>query len=249
MIKSIIGLLLFILVCVGCQTDTSKDKLIVAAAASTQFAVRQLAIDFEKAHKIPVEVIIGSSGKITAQIINGAPFDVFISANTFYPEALEKENKIIGKPFSYGAGIPVIWSLDSILKLENLSEVFLSTEIKKIALANPKNAPYGKQAENYLKAKGIYEQVKHKLVYGESISQVNEYILSRSVQVGFSAKSILLSKKLKGQGAYKLLENEFHIEQAMVLIKNAKNDNAKKLFLQFVKSEKGRGILKEYGLL
>ena len=237
------------IVCSSCQTTAPKDKLFISAAASTQFVVRQLADCFEKEHNIPVEVIIGSSGKLTNQIINGAPFDVFISADTFYPERLEQEGKVLGVPYIYGNGIPVIWSLDTSLNFKDIQETFLSDAVKKIAIADPKNAPYGTQAIKYLKNMGIYDQIESKIVYGESISQVNEYILSRSVQIGLSAKSVLSSEKLRGRGKHNSLDTSYHIAQAMVLVKNDRNNEPKKLFLRFVKSAACKTILKEYGLL
>lgn len=249
MSRYVVCILVTCLICFSCQTDVSKNKLIISTAASAQFVVRDLVRSFENKYDLSVDLVVGSSGKLTTQLINGAPFDVFISANTFYPNRLSEEGKIIDIPYVYGNGIPVVWSADTSLDLDNIKETLQSVQVKKIAIADPKTAPYGAQAKRYFRDIGIYNDIEHKIVYGESISQVNEYILSSAVQIGFSAMSVLSSDKLTGQGKYRPMNGAYHIPQAMVLIKNGRDNKSKKLFLRFVKSNEGKNILKKYGLL
>jgi molybdate transport system substrate-binding protein len=131
-------------------------------------------------------------------------------------------------------------AIDSLFKLKD-------PKIKHLAIANPKNAPYGRKAVRYLKQNNIYENIKHKLVYGESISQVNEYILNKTVEVGITAKSIAFSPKLKGKGYFKELDRKYWVKQGAVIIKNNNLPKMKKKFLDYVLSEEGIQILVAHG--
>ena len=125
--------------------------------------------------------------------------------------------------------------------------IFLDSIIEKIVVADPKNAPYGEAAINYFKNKGIYSLIEHKLVYGESISQVNEHILNKTADIGITAKSIVKSPKLKGKGNFIDLGSKYWIEQGAVIIKNENDKKLKKDFLKYVSSSEGIKILEKYG--
>ena len=229
-----------------CKSSKTSDKLTIATAASTQFALKKLAANFSKKHNIPVDVILGSSGKLTTQIINGAPYDLFFSSDMYYPRILFSKEKTENRPTTYAYGAPVIWTMKNDIVMDSLFKL-KDPKIKHLAIANPKNAPYGRKAVSYLKQKKGYEDIKHKLVYGESISQVNEYILNKTVEVGVTAKSIVFSPKLKGTGFFKELDKEYWVKQGAVIIKNKNLPEMKKQFLEYVLSEEGKEILVNYG--
>ena len=232
----------------GCSSSSNNDKkLVVAVAASGQFAFKELAEEFSEEYKIEVDVITGSSGKLTTQILNGAPYDVFVSANMYYTEVLEQSQKTYQSPFVYSYGVPLIWTMNPQLKLNSIANCLKSSRVQRIAIANPQNAPYGEMAISYMKQLGIYEAIEKKLVFGESISQVNEYTLNKTVDVGITSKSVISSPKLKGKGYYVELDETFYIEQGMALIDNGTSNDIKKQFKEFVQSEKGKKILKSFG--
>ena len=133
------------------------DKLTIATAASAQFALKKLAINFSKKHNIKVDVILGSSGKLTTQIINGAPYDLFFSADMYYPKMLFNKGKTEKKPITYAYGAPVIWTMRKDIAMDSLVQL-KDPSIKHLAIANPRNAPYGRKAIRYLKQKNVYEE-------------------------------------------------------------------------------------------
>ena len=247
MIKKItLFIALFGIVFTSCKPTNNIDKLTIATAASAQFALKKLAINFSKKHNIKVDVILGSSGKLTTQIINGAPYDLFFSADMYYPKMLFNKEKTEKKPITYAYGTPVIWTMRKDIAIDSLVQL-KDPSIKHLAIANPRNAPYGRKAIRYLKQKNVYKSIEHKLVYGESISQVNEYVLNKTVEVGVTAKSIVSSPKLKGKGFFKELDKEYWVKQGAVIIKNKNLPEMKKQFLEYVLSEEGKEILVNYG--
>lgn len=215
-----------------------------------QFAAHKLIEEFEGMHNVQIDLISSSSGKITTQIINGAPYDIFLSADMTYPQALIDKGKTIEKQVTrYGYGVPVVWTKNDQFNLDSIASVFNNNAIRKIAIADPKNAPYGRMAMKYLDdmyGPGVF---KNKLVHGESISQINEYILNSHVQIAISAKSVVSAPKLKNEGRHKALPKAYWIELGMVTIKNEKKANIKTKFAQFVASPKGKKILQDFGIL
>lgn len=248
-IKSIISLLVVIQVFNSCNTS-KKESLYIATAANVQFAMDTLADIFESETGIKTNIILGSSGKLTAQILQGAPYDIFVSANMKYPAEIYKNSKASTKPQVYAHGALVLWTLkESIIpELASLTD----DKIRRIAIANPKTAPYGSAALDLLKNKGIYEIVKHKLVYGESISQVNQFITSRTADMGFTAKSVVLSSKMKSIGYWTELDtNDYSpIEQGAIIVNTGKpNSEHTKEFMSFILSDKAKKILSEFGYI
>ncbi len=248
MYRMILSLVFSCLLLLACSDKGERPQLQIACAASVQFAVKKLANEFSEVHDVDVEMISSSSGKLTTQILNGAPFDIFFAANTFYPDALVKENKVEGRTEVYGYGIPVLWTAYEDINLNDLKEVLESDKIDKIAIADPKNAPYGEMAVSFLSDTGLYRSVEKKLVYGESISQVNEYVLSKNVELAVGAKSIVSSPEINGAGKYQSLDRRYWIPQGMVILKNDNSTKLKHRFFDFVRSEDGQSILEEYGI-
>ncbi len=245
--------LLLTLVLISVQDILAGPQLTVAVAANVQYAMNELKEEFTKETGIRVAVVIGSSGQLTAQIKEGAPFDVFVSADMMYPDRLFHEKLAVDSPKIYASGALVIWTMNKGLNLDNGLNVLLGGKIKKIALANPRTAPYGVAAVEALKKFGIYDKVKNKLVYGESISPTNQFIVSKAVDAGFTAKSVVLSPQMKGKGKWKEIAQDAYgrIRQGCVILKygfdNHKRDSRK--FFNFLFSNKAKNILSKYGYI
>ena len=222
------------------------QNLKVATAANLQGIIKVLGEDFTKKTGIGVDPIVGSSGNLVAQIKNGAPFDIFLSADMSFPQTLFTDGFTLQKPVVYASGSLIICSTQD-LGFENWERLLLTERIKKIAIANPKIAPYGKAAEESLPAKGVLSEVKSKTVYGESISQVNTYITTGVVDVGFTTQALI--KDAKVQLFYKIIDPKTYspIEQGIVILKHAEgNTNAEK-FYKYILSTDAKRIFKEYG--
>jgi molybdate transport system substrate-binding protein len=227
------------------------QEISVAAAADLQFAMRDLAGQFEKQTGIKVSVTYGSSGNFFAQLQYGVPFDLFFSADIDYPKRLESAGLTeVGTLCMYAVGRIVIWTpADSRVDVAKQGwSALLDASVEKIAIANPGHAPYGRAAVAALQKAGIYEQVKAKLVYGENISQAVQFVQSGSAQAGIIALSLATSPPMKDGKSWQVpMEIYPGIEQGAVVLKDAKNKDGARAFLQFVKSEHGRAILAKHG--
>ena len=220
----------------------------VAVAANVSYAIEELTTVFEVKHPdIKLEVILGSSGKLTSQIRQGAPFSLFMSANMSYPQALYDEGKATQKPVVYAQG--VLAFLSNKKRNPCKEETVLNDEdIKKIAIANPKTAPYGVAAVEALKNAKLYEKHKEKFVYGESVSQTVFYA-TMAADIGIVAASSLhspqLSKFREGVHWWELDEELYTpISQGMVMIEKNKDTKA---FYDFILSVEAKEIFKKYG--
>ncbi|MFQ5965900.1 MAG: molybdate ABC transporter substrate-binding protein [Candidatus Scalinduaceae bacterium] len=234
------------------EQTTTTATLTVAVAANVQFAMEELRREFKKETGIDIKTVISSSGKLTAQIQNGAPFDVFLSANIKYPETLYKGGYVTTKPKVYAYGSLVLWTLKD-LDLSKGIDTLTDSKVQKVAIANPKNAPYGIAAINTLNYYKIYKKVKRKLVYGESISQTNLYVASETADAGLTAKSVVLSPKMKGKGKWIEIDKSAYkpIAQGIVITNHGggNKDSASQKFYNFLFSYKAKEILKKYGYI
>ncbi len=235
----------------GLRAQTEQKPLRVAAAADLQFALKDIGQQYEHQTGHKVEITFGSSGNFFSQIQNGAPFDVFFSADITYPARLQQAN--LTEPASlvkYAIGRLIIWvPADSKINLiERKWDALLDPSVQKIAIANPEHAPYGRAAVEALKSAGIYEKVQSKLVYGENISQAAQFVQSGSAQAGIVALSLALSPAMKnGQRWGVPVDQHAPIEQAAVILKTAQDKKVAQEFLTFVSSDSGRRILGSYG--
>lgn len=242
-------LLLPLLVFSSCGPKKS-PKLVIATAANMQFAMTELVDEFSRSAEIPCELVIGSSGKLTAQVRAGAPFDVFVSADRRYPELLYQSGLSTAPPKIYAHGQLVLWAAaaTTLPQLEDLK----SDAIQHIAVANPKTAPYGLAAEQVLRQHDLYEAVAAKLVFGESIAQTNQFIISGAAEIGFTALSVVRSEAMQNQGKWTLIPPENHppIEQGVVVLKQGKAplSEAEK-FAAFLLSDAAKNILDKFGYL
>jgi len=223
----------------------------IAVAANVSYAISSLQKEFHKLYPdINTRIILGSSGKLTAQISNGAPYDIFLSANMKYPNKLYKDKIAITKPTIYAKGTLAIFSPNQRSFRHGL-QLLKSKLVKRIAIANPKTAPYGKATFEALQTLNILDDIKSKIIYGESISQTVSYT-TMAADVGIVAKSSLYSQQLK-----KYHENVHWVEvdkslytpinQGIVILKHAQQNKKVKAFYDFVLSKKGKNILKRYG--
>ncbi len=240
--------LFLLLFATGC-TPSKTSKVTIATAANMQFVMKDIAAAFTQKTGIDCDVIISSSGKLTAQIQEGAPYDVFVSADMKYPETLHKNGYTIENPKVYGYGQLVLWS--ALEDLQPSLELLTHQKIEHIAVANPKTAPYGEAAISVLKQANIYDQLSDKLVYGESISQTNQFIVSGAAQVGFTAKSVVLSPQMEGKGQWIAIDKNLYtpIAQGAVIIKKDSISEATLKFYKFLFSPKSKEILENFGYL
>jgi len=227
---------------------SAAQTLRVAVAANAQFVAEKLAQAFKKQSGIEAQLIISSSGKLTTQIEQGAPFDVFLSADMKYPQELHEKKLTTAAPKVYAYGALVIWSKTNIPFSKNLSGLD-NAAIKKIAIANPKLAPYGMAAEEAMQKTNTLNALKPKLVYGESIAQVNQYLLTGAVDAAFTAKSVVLNPAQKGVGRWTEVDSKLYqpIAQGVVVLKASQNLAAANQFYQFLFSVQAKQIFKAYG--
>jgi len=223
----------------------------VAAAADLKVAMGELSEDFEKQTGTKVNVTYGSSGNFFSQLQNGAPFDLFFSADIEYPRRLEAAG--LTEPatlYEYAVGRIVIWMpADTKVDIARLGwKALLDASVEKIAIANPEHAPYGRAAVAALQKSGIYESVKAKLVYGENISQAAQFVQSGNAQAGIVAMSLAVSLAMRDGKRWEI-PADMHpaLEQGAVILKDAKDKDAARAFLEFLKSGTGRATLAKYG--
>ncbi|OQP58918.1 molybdate ABC transporter substrate-binding protein [Niastella populi] len=228
-------------------------KLTVAVAANMQYAMQELVAEFNKTDKTRIDIVPGASGKLTQQIQNGAPFDIFISADKEYPQKLAGNKFTLEPPKVYAQGLLVLWSAKPNIQPSRDLKLLLGANIKSIAIANPKTAPYGSAAEFILKKYALYDKVASKLVTGESISQTSQFIGTRNADIGFTAKSIVIAGAMKGRGNWVELNAADYppIEQSAALLKFARQNNitTARKFYNFLYSAKAKAIYNKFGYI
>ena len=228
-------------------------EITIAVAANVSYAIDELKAEFAKSNpETKVQVTLGGSGKLTAQIKNGAPYGLFMSANMKYPQALYDDKMAITKPVVYAQGALAYLSVKK-LDFSKGMELLRDEKIEKIAVANPKTAPYGKAAEEAMKNAKIYDDVKSKFVYGESISQTVSYAVI-AADIGIIAKSSLYSSKMaeyKENVNWASVDPALYtpIKQGIVLLKYGEENKEYKAFYDFILSDKAKVILKKYGYM
>jgi molybdate transport system substrate-binding protein len=238
-------------VCAGNREPQTLPVLRVSAAADLQFAMPELVTEFERKNIATLQVSYGSSGNFFTQIQNGAPFDLFFSADSEYVKKLDAAG--LSEPGTsgvYAIGRLVLWTrADAAVDVRRDGwKALLDSRVEKIAIANPAHAPYGKAAEAALRSAGIYDQIKGKLVFGENISQAAQFVQTGSAQAGLVALSLAISPAMKEGHRWEVPVVAYPpIAQSAVLLHGSKNLAAAHAFLDFVRGEKGREILRKYG--
>ena len=234
-----------------CISRCVAQEITIAAAADLQFAMQDIADRFQKETGKTVKLIYGSSGNFFQQLQNGAPFDLFFSANLDYAKKLEAAKLTEPDSFyQYAKGKIVIWvPKDSKLDVSSGLQVLLNPSIKKIAIANPQHAPYGQAAVTAMQTEHIYDKIQDKLVLGENISQTASFVVSGSADIGIVALSLAMSPNMKDRGRYAEIPSDEYppIEQACVILGASKNKEVAKQFLSFIKRPAIGDVLKSYG--
>lgn len=235
-------------------TQTPADVLSIAAAADLSYAFEEATAAFEKRSGHKVRLSFGSSGNFYSQIQNGAPFDLFFSADVDYARKLEAEGLAEpGSLYKYATGRIVLWvPADSSLEIAKLGlNALLDPAAAKIAIANPQHAPYGRAAVAALQKAGIYDKIAGKLVLGENISQAAQFVVSGNAQAGIIALSLAVSPAMRDKGRYHVIPQEDYppIEQAAVILKASPRKEIAAAFLAYLKSAEGTALLKRYGFV
>ena len=234
------------------EDATPPAVLTVAAAADLRFALDDLVKDFEEQYPAAkINVTYGSSGNFFAQFQNGAPFDLFFSADIEYPRKLAERGLGADDVFLYAIGCIVVWvPKDSPVAVDKLGiQALLEPSIHKIAVANPEHAPYGRAAVAALKALNVYDQVASRLVYGENIAQTAQFVQSGAADAGILALSLAVAPQMRDAGRFWQVPLDAYprMEQGGIVLKSSKNLETARAFRDFVLGARGREVLKRYG--
>jgi molybdate transport system substrate-binding protein len=242
-----------ILLALQAPVGAAAEEITVAAAADLTFVFPEIGAKFQKETGNSVKFSFGSSGNFLSQIQNGAPFDMFFSADIGYPKKLEAAGFVEpGTLYEYAVGKLVLWVPNaSTLDLKPGLAVVTDPSVRKIAIANPEHAPYGRAAVAAMKHEGVYDQVSSKLVMGENISQTAQFVESGNADIGLLALSLAVAPSLKEKGRYEPVPPSDYppIEQAAVVIKSSKKKETAKTFLAFIKTTAIVSLMRDYGFV
>lgn len=248
----VIALLAFAWVALVFPLDsTAAEELTIAAASDLNYAIKELVAEYEKTTGNHVKLSLGSSGNFFSQIQNGAPFDLYFSADIGYPKKLEEAGLTVpGSLYRYAVGRIVMWTGNGTgIDVTRGFDALREPTIKKIAIANPKHAPYGRAAVAAMEYFKVYGQVKDRLVLGENISQAAQFIESGACDIGIIALSLALAPTMKARGTYWEIPANAHppLEQGAVILRSSTHQESAKQFLEFMKGSQGQEIMKRYG--
>jgi molybdate transport system substrate-binding protein len=232
--------------------ESAPTNLSIAAAADLRFALDDLVKQFgQKNPGVIINVTYGSSGNFFAQLQQGAPFDLFFSADVAYARKLAEKGLGVDDVFLYATGRIVLWApKNSPLDLDKLGiKALVEPSVRKIAVANPEHAPYGRAAVAALKALDVYNQVASRLVYGENIAQTAQFVQSGAADVGILALSLAVSPQMSAAGRFWQVPPDTYpaLEQGGMILKSSENVDAARAFRDFVLGDQGRKVLDQYG--
>jgi molybdate transport system substrate-binding protein len=239
-----------ILLC-GLGVPSFSQEINVAAAADLHSALDEISAQFQRQSSAHVKITYGSSGNFYQQIQNGAPFDIFFSANTDYPKKLEAAGLTVPNTYyEYARGkVVLLVRSASQLDLKQGLQVLLDPAVKKIAIADPSHAPYGQAAVAALKSQNLYDKISEKLVTGENISQAASFVLSGAADIGIIAKSLAVSPSADGKARFAEIPADEYppIQQACVILKSSKDQKLAREFESYIQGQEARKILQQYG--
>jgi molybdate transport system substrate-binding protein len=254
MTRRILLLFLPLLICLPPRllTQASAREITVAAAADLSSALTEIAANYQKNTGVQVKLSFAASGAITQQIENGAPFDVFFSADMDFPRRLIAGGHADGASlYRYAVGKLVLWTpMDSKLDFEHAGmNELLDPSVKKISIANPQSAPYGRAAVAALKHYGLYEKVSDRLVTAENVAQAAQFVESGNVQVGFVALAHALAPAMRGKGKYWVVPAEAYpgLDQGVVIVSHSAHKEGGEDFVRYIKSSAVAAVLERYG--
>lgn len=241
-------LVLFTLVLAACA---SAQELKVAAAADLDVALKKVAATFQKQTGIQLKVTYGSSGHFFAEIRNGAPFDIFLSADRDYPDTLESVGKTDQGPTVYALGKLVLWISNRVTADSSVNDlkILTSSSVGKIAIANPEHAPYGRAAVAAMEHYGVRDQVKSKLVLGENVAQAAQFAQTGNADAALIPWSLALSDTMKKSGHFFLIKQESYrpLYQAAVVLHSSQYKQQAHRFIEFLRSPAAQKIFTESG--
>ncbi|NIQ02017.1 MAG: molybdate ABC transporter substrate-binding protein [Nitrospinaceae bacterium] len=236
--------------CLATASPAMSGEVTVAVATNFLNPFKQLVREFHKQTGHTVRTVSGSTGKLYAQIRHGAPFQVFLAADSERPRRLETQGQAVAASrFIYARGKIVLWSADPNRLGPDGEQVLRRKKFRHLALANPKTAPYGKAALTVLHRLKLHQPLSDRLVQGENIGQTFQFIATHNAELGFVALSQILDPRLKTKGSrWDVPENLYDpIDQEAVLLKNAETDPAALALVRFLKSDAARNIIQSYG--
>lgn len=239
-----------LLALLGCTSPAlHAQPLRIAAASDLKFALDAITAEFARQPAgTPVDIIYGSSGKFFTQIQQGAPYDLYFSADIHYPEQLAARGLVASPVRPYAVGRLVLWSTQFDARILTLADLE-QPRFQHIAIANPRHAPYGQRAEQALRAAGLWSRIEPRLVYGENIAQTAQFVQSGNAEVGIIALSLALSPALSKQGGYVLLPASLHepLRQGFIITRHGRDKAAAARFAQFMTTPAAQKILLRYG--
>jgi molybdate transport system substrate-binding protein len=245
--------ILVVLLTLSVPSRAIAEEITIAAAADLSFVFPVIAAKFQKDTGNSVKFSFGSSGNFLSQIQNGAPFDMFFSADIGYPKKLEAAGLVEPSTlYEYAVGKLVLWVPSaSTLDLKRGLTILTDPSVHKIAIANPEHAPYGRAAVAAMKHEGVYDQVSSKLIMGENISQTAQFVQSGNADIGLLALSLAIAPNLKEKGRYEMVLSSDYppIEQAAVIIKSSKKKETARQFLAFIKKPATVSLMRDYGFI
>jgi len=243
-------LLISVILTLGCL-PLQAEELTLAVASNFARPMDALVADFEESTRHHLNVSYGSSGRLYAQIINGAPFHLFFSADQEKPDALEQTGQAVkGSRFTYATGALVLWSANSELSLAD-GEALRGQQVERLALANPRLAPYGVAAMQVLQTMGLDSDYNERLVRGENINQAYQFVNTGNAQAGFVALSQVFENGSIEKGSGWIVPSNLYdpIRQDVVLLNNGSNNQAAKEFLDFITSRDAQAVIADYGYI
>ncbi len=241
------------LIVAGVGVRAERRPVRIAAASHLRFALEEVIARLRQLQPaLDVQVTYGSSGTFFAQLVNLAPFDLFMSADTDYPKQLVARGLTLpGSEFTYAIGRLALWVLAaSPLDVEkNGLQVLVDPRVMHVSIANPATAPYGRAAEAAMRQAAVYDRVKRKLVLGENVAQALQFVQSGSAEVGVVALSLAIAPMVKDSGRYWTVPLEMYprVEQGGVILRAAAEADAARAVRAFLVGDEGRSILKRYG--
>lgn len=230
--------------------SSSSATLTLAAASDLRIALDELVRDFRATRPAArVDVIYGSSGKLSAQIQNGAPFDIFFSADQAYALSLQRLNLTHGEVRPYAVGQLALWSMDPELGVLGLDEVVRHPRVKRFAIANPEHAPYGQRAIEALRHRGLLNLVQPKLVLGDNVAQTAQFVQTGAAQAGLVSSALLRTPGTVGQGAWTRVPQAWHspLIQALVVLRRAATSTLAAELLQYLQAPPALALWQRYG--
>lgn len=249
--RNLAAILVLAIALPACAQVQSTETISIAAASDLVHCLEELNAAFKQAHpQGDLKASIGSSGNFFAQIQNGAPFDVFLSADVQYPQALIKAGLADSSSMAiYAIGRIVLWTVKPDLEVSRGLQILRDTKVQKFAIANPEHAPYGRAAKAALEHYKLWQPLQAKIVLGDNIAQTAQFVQTGNVDAGIVALSFVVSPKLANTGKfYEIPEDAYaRLEQAAVLTKHGTNNPLAETYLAFIRSAEARTIFNRYG--